>query len=155
MTSSASHVPLDVRDLLLAGVRWSHAVAAVALVGGSLFALLYLGPVLRGDGAQLEPIRRVTLAGFSELVDLSLVVFIISGGLLTFERLTSGAAGTPYMILLAIKLLLSFLLYRWAFAVRGTGRWDGPHAKRMVATGFLVVFIATLLKTLYEGGLRS
>lgn len=154
MTSSGSLLALDARELLLVAVRWFHAAAAVALVGGGLFGLLCVGPGLRTGGNQVEPLRKATLAGFGELVDLSLVVFLISGGLLTFERLTSGAATTLYVILLGIKLLLGFLLYRWAFAVRRQG-WDTRPAKLMVATGFLIVLIATLLKSLYEGGLRS
>lgn len=155
MNSPGSLLVLDARELLLAAVRWSHAAAAVALVGGSLFALLYVGPALRGGGADLEPVRKATLVGFRELVDLSLIVFLISGGLLTFERLTSGAASTVYVILLGLKLLVSFLLYRWAFAVRRGCGWDTREARLMVAAGFLVVLIASLLKTLYEGGLRS
>src|SRR4051794_28381171 len=108
MTSSGSLAALDPRELLLVAVRWSHAAAAVALLGGSLFVILYVAPALRSGGAELEALRKATLAGFGELIDLSLVVFLISGALLTFERLTSGAASTPYVILLGIKLLLSF-----------------------------------------------
>ena len=155
MTSSASVAAIDPRDVLLVAVRWSHAAAAVALVGASLFQLVFLGPALRRGGPEVEPVRRAAEAGFRELVDLSLVVFLVSGGLLTFERLSSGAAGTLYVVLLGVKLLLSFLLYRWALALRRGRGWESREAKLMVGAGFLVVLIATLLKTLYEGGLRS
>jgi uncharacterized membrane protein len=155
MTSSGSVAALDPREILLAAVRWSHAAAAVALLGGSLFQVLFLGPVLRGGGAELEPVRKATDVGFRELVDLSLVVFLVSGGLLTFERLSSGAAGTLYVVLLGVKLLLSFLFYRWAFALRRGRGWDNREAKLMVGAGFLILLVATLLKTVYEGGLRS
>ena len=155
MTSSGSVAAIDPREILLVAVRWSHAAAAVALVGASLFQLLFLAPALRGGGPQVEPIRRAADAGFRELVDLSLVVFLVSGGLLTFERLSSGAAGTPYVVLLGIKVLLSFLVYRWALALRRGRGWESREAKLMVGAGFLVVLIATLLKSLYEGGLRS
>jgi hypothetical protein len=155
MTSSASLSAIDPREVLLVAIRWSHAAAAAALLGASLFQLLVLGPALRAGGPGLEPLRRAADARFRELLDLSLVVFLISGGLMTFERLSGGAVGPPYVALLGVKLLLSFLLYRWGLAVpRGRG-WESREAKLMVAAGFLVLLIATVLKTLYEGGPRA
>jgi uncharacterized membrane protein len=142
----------DLREALLVAVRWFHAASAVALVGGSSFCLLILAPVWRaGEGGEL---RQAVDRGFKELVDLSLVVFLASGALLTFERLSSGAASTAYVVVLAIKLLLSLLLYRWAFQVRRVQGWNGPAARLLVGSGYLVVLLAAILKTLYESGLR-
>lgn len=146
---------MDPRDALLIAVRWSHAAAAAALVGGSAFYLLILAPVLRRSGASSDHVRRGADAGFKELVDLSVVVFVVSGTLLTFERLSSGAAGTSYAVLLGVKVLLSVLVYRWALQVRRDRGWDSLEAKLLVGSGFLVVLLATVLKNLYEGGLRA
>ena len=154
---------LDPRELILIGIRWSHAAAAAALVGGSAFFLLVLAPALRLDDPGATPstdsvqglVRKRAEAGFKELVDLSLVVFVISGGLLTFERLSSGAVGSAYVVVLGIKVLLSVLLYRWAVQVRRGRGWASPEARLLVGVGFLVVLLAAVLKSLYEGGLRS
>jgi uncharacterized membrane protein len=146
--------PLEPRELILVVVRWAHAGAAVALVGGSTFCHLVLASAFRQDGALpdvgLERVER----GFKELLDLSLIVFIISGGLLTFERLSSGAAGSAYVVILGLKIFLSVLLFRWAFQVRSRG-WEGPEARLLVGSGFVVVLLAAVLKTLYESGLRA
>lgn len=146
---------LDPRELLLITVRWFHAAAAIALIGGSAFYLLILAPALARGDAAAELIRKAADAGFKELLDLSLPVFVISGGLLTFERLSSGAASTPYVIILGLKVALSALLYRWAIQVRRGGGWAGREARFVVGSGFLVVFLATVLKSLYEGNLRA
>ena len=136
-------------------VRWAHAAAAAILVGGSAFSLLVLSPSLRQGGASADLMRKRTEAGFRELADLCTVVFVVSGGLLSFERLSSGAASTAYVVVLGLKILLSVLLFRWAFQVsRGVG-WDGLQARLLVGSGFLVVLLAALLKMLYEAGLRS
>jgi uncharacterized membrane protein len=153
MASSANVLTLDPRDLLLVAVRWLHAAAAVVLVGASTFNLVYLGAALRDDGSAV--VRQATARGFRELLDLSLAVFLLSGGLLTFERLSSGAASSVYLVVLGLKLLLCFLLYRWAFAVRRSGDWTGRDARLLVSAGFAVVLLAVVLKTLYEAGLRS
>jgi hypothetical protein len=58
-------------------------------------------------------------------------------------------------MILAIKLLLSLLLYRWAFLVRHSGDWNGRPARLLVGSGYLVVLLAAILKTLYENGLRA
>lgn len=148
-------MPVDLREVLLVVIRWSHAAAAVALVGGSAFYLVFLEPALRAAGAGGQPIRRAADLGYREIVDLTLVVFIVSGGLLTFERLSGGAASTLYVALLGVKVALSLLLYGWAFAIRRGRGWAGREGRFVVGAGFLVVFLATVLKTLYEGGLRS
>jgi hypothetical protein len=136
-------------------VRWAHAAAAATLVGSSAFALLVLRPMLRQGSPTADLMRKPAEAAFKEVVDLCLVVFVLSGGLLTFERLSSGAASTLYVGVLGLKVLLSALLYRWAFQVsRGRG-WDSSQARLLVASGFLVLLLAALLKTLYEAGLRS
>jgi uncharacterized membrane protein len=145
---------LELREALLIAVRWSHAAAAAALVGGSAFYLLILDPVLRRAGDSADFVRKGAEAGFKELVDLSVVVFLISGALLTFERLSSGAADTTYAVLLGLKIVLAVFIYRWALQVRRRG-WEGLEARLLVGSGFLVVLLATVLKNLYEGGLRT
>jgi uncharacterized membrane protein len=145
---------VDLREILLLAVRWSHAAAAAALVGGSAFYLLILAPALARGGAAAEVVRTSVDAGFKELTDLALMVFLISGGLLTFERLSSGAATTPYVVVLGVKLFVSVLLYRSALRVRRGRGWDSREARFLVGSGFVVVFLATVLKTLYEGALR-
>ena len=145
---------MDAREIILVLVRWAHAAAALLLVGGSAAYLFILAPSQAGDEPRSAMLRRAD-AGFKELVDLSLVVFVISGGLLTFDRLSSGAAGTSYVAVLGLKLLVCLLLYRWAFQVRRGRGWHSLEARLMVGAGFLVVFLATVLKTLYEYGLRA
>ena len=145
---------MDPRELLLAAVRWFHAAAAAALVGGSAFYLLILAPALRRGGATAETVQKAVDSGFKELVDLSLVVFVVSGGLLTFERLSGGAASTLYVGLLALKILLAVLLFGWAFRVRRGAGWQSREARMMVGFGFLVILLASVLKTVYEAGLR-
>jgi uncharacterized membrane protein len=146
---------VDLRELILVAVRWSHAAAAAALVGGGAFYLAILDPALRQDGTALELIRKRVDAGFRDLVDVTLVVFVVSGALLTFERLSSGAATTAYVIVLGLKLVLSVLLFRWAVQLRRGRHWHSLDARLMVGSGFLVILLASVLKTLYESALRA
>jgi uncharacterized membrane protein len=148
-------MPVDLRELILVGLRSAHAAAAIALVGGSTFCLVVLAPAFRPGTANAELVRKRVEIGFKEMINLSLVVLVISGGLLTFERLSSGAANSTYAVVLGMKILLSVLLFRWALGVRRGSGWEGREARLLVGAGFLVVLLAAVLKTLYESGLRT
>jgi hypothetical protein len=140
---------VELRDLLLMLVRWSHLVAAVALLGGGALCLT----VLRLPASQ-EDYAPVLATAFREVADLCLVVFLASGALLTFERLSSGAASSLYVALLAVKVVLSLLLYRWVFQLRQTAAWRSAAPSYLIGVGALVLFLAVVLKTLFEAALR-
>ena len=66
-------------DWLMWLVRWTHAVSAVAWVGGSIFFAVVLRPVVAanpGLGSQLMgPIASV----YKELVDAAVLALVVSG----------------------------------------------------------------------------
>lgn len=91
-------------DLLLIAVRAAHLLAAAAWVGGAL-AYAVGGPPASGAG------RRA----FSRLVGICIWVLIVSGAILTVDRLANARASSLYVTLLALKILLAvgmFLIAR-------------------------------------------
>lgn len=121
---------LDGVDILLAVVRWIHAIAAVVWVGGSIFYLLVLRPSLSIPGAAdsrstLEPAvnRR-----FRDVVDVSILALIVTGVVITFDRLSSLPASTTYYIVLGLKLFafLVMLLMARDLGTRGGRPWRRP-----------------------------
>jgi uncharacterized membrane protein len=145
-------------ELLLVAVRWAHAMAAVAWVGGNLFLLWVLEPALRSfSGSEGSgPLWRAVSQGFRELTDASIIVFIISGAVLTFDRLSSVAASPAYVGVLAAKLALAlvafFLAARLRRAEPARRLW---LARWQVGLGALIILLAAVLKTLYESGLTG
>ena len=144
---------MELRESLLLAVRFSHALSAVALVGGVAFQQVVLRPIVASQAEGLDAVRFRSDQVIRLIVDLSLPIFLISGGLMTFERL-GGGVGTTYVVVLGVKLLLSVLIFRWALMVRRSGGWAGSAAGFMVGSGIGVIFLAGLLKTLYEAGSR-
>lgn len=146
---------LEARDLLLVAMRFVHAAAAVVVVGAASFGVLALADA-RQSGDVQPGLSRAGLATFRELIDLSLIVFAISGGILTFDRVSSGAAGPAYVAILGAKLVAVALMYTWAFQLRrAPAGWNSLRARGVAGAGLVAVLLASLLKTLWESGLRT
>ena len=167
---------MNIGDVFLLLVRWLHVTSAVLWVGGSLFYLLVLRPTLRrgsyGDGA----LSGALALEFRSLVNTCIFVLILTGVILTFDRLEQGVVGVPYVGTLAAKIALALWMFYLALARRRTGRFtDPPRAMEPGTTfawwrrlarglsgynliailGVLVFLLADLLKLLFENALAG
>lgn len=152
--------------LLIVLMRWAHALAAIVWLGGGVYATMVLRPRLKA--LQLSDAERLQIElrrDFARMVNGAMAVFIVSGVLLTFDRLSGRGATPAYAIVLAIKVALAL----WMFAIaqhlqrRGPaparrGRvasfwWRVSSPRTLLWLGAVVVLLAALLKALYEGAL--
>lgn len=156
-------------EIILLAIRWAHALAAVVWIGGSLFLLLAGRPALRSPKLRsIDPdglLGRALAAEFRPIVATAIAVLIVSGVILSVHRLTSDAAGVPYAIALAIKILLALYAFaiawllprqpaRPAAASRGIRRaLAGP--KTLTLIGIVVIGLADVLAWLFERGLAG
>ena len=155
---------MPVLDAILLIIRWAHALAAGTWIGGSLFMLLAARPALRslrneiGDANGL--VGRVLAAEFRPIVVTAIAVLIITGVILTVDRLTSDAAGIAYTGVLVAKIVLAVYAFAVAWLLprrrgndtAGIGRaLTGPAALTIV--GVIVIGLADVLAWLFERGL--
>ncbi len=97
---------MGIADWFLLAIRWLHAVAAAAWIGGSLFFALVLRPSLQGtphEGA----LNRVAGQEFRNLVDVAISVLLFTGVIMSINRLTSGHATAVYGVVLGTKVFLA------------------------------------------------
>lgn len=154
-------------DLLIVVLRWAHGLAAIVWLGGGLYSTLVLGPHLQalGDAVAVSRLRTAVGREFARLVDLSTVVFIVSGVVLTFDRLSSQGATVTYGIVLAVKVALALWMFGIAQGLkrrRRSAQGQGQGAIRqtlgsprlLLWLGALVVLLAAVLQVLYEATLR-
>jgi hypothetical protein len=133
-------------EALLVLLRWLHSVAAIAFLGWS--AVLLLDGPPRGDTAAARQ-------RFKEVTELSLLVFLATGAILTFDRLSLGAGGV-YAVVLALKVACSVVAYQFAFRWRRVGLPVGALDGRIVLIfGAAAVFLAAVLKGVFDSGVRS
>jgi putative copper export protein len=89
--------------LLTVLMRSLHTLAAAVWVGGSMIYLGVIIPALRVSPPAPEVGARIA-ALFRRAVNACIGVLVVSGAYLTFDRLSSGAVGTLYVVLLIAKV---------------------------------------------------
>jgi hypothetical protein len=133
-------------DALLIVFRWLHGLAAVAFLGWTL--VLLAG---RASASEHEP----AAARFKDVVEITLLVFLATGAVLAFDRLSQGA-GPLYATLLAVKLACSVAAYQFAFRWRRRGLAPSSPAGRLaLAFGAGAALLAVAMLEVFERGLRG
>jgi putative copper export protein len=173
-------------ELLQATIWGAHALGAAVWVGGALVFLLVLRPALRAGGAgpgvgsgsgggayrlagagrerggggdRLAGVERAAGARFQDVVEVSAAVLAVSGVVLAVVRLSSGAAGPAYAVLLGVKVLLALAMFalatelRWSGRRPGGGRGRGALSRLTLFLGIVVVLLAVVLRRVFETGL--
>jgi uncharacterized membrane protein len=91
-------------------MRSLHTLAAAVWVGGSVIYLAVIIPALRVSPAA-APAAPVVAALFRRAVNACIGVLLVSGAYLTFDRLSSGAAGPLYVGLLVAKVAAASAMF--------------------------------------------
>ena len=161
---------MDVLDWILVTIRWMHALAAVAWVGGGIFYVLVLRPGLRRAGAVNGQAGRATGAEFRGLVNTAIGVLLLTGVILSVSRLTDDAVTIPYVAVLAVKIAMAlYMFYVVRFLRHGVypgepdagGGWLARARSRITGTtgvlicGVVVIGLSDVLDALLEHGLRG
>ena len=161
---------MDVLDWILTLIRWFHALAAVAWVGGSIFYVLVLWPARRRSGTSVPYENDAIAKEFRSLVNPALGVLLLTGVVLSASRLTDDAASVPYMAVLAFKVVLAlYMFYTVRFLSRSSAPDQvGPHQGKwrrwksnlsgnmaVLSIGVVVFGLADVLAALFESNLTD
>jgi uncharacterized membrane protein len=158
---------MTVLEGILVAIRWAHALAAVAWVGGSIFFLLVLRPSLkRANGG--GPVGRLAGAEFRSLVNTAIAVLVLTGVVLSLSRLTSTAVSVPYVVVLVGKVIVALYMFSVAWLLRRRDTTEEPGARTgpltrlrrglvspeaVLVGGIIAIGMADVLDALFEMGL--
>lgn len=158
---------MTILDWILVAIRWGHALAAVAWIGGAVFYLLVLRPNQR-QASVSGAVQQAIGNDFRGLVTTAIAVLLLTGAVLSASRLSSDAVGVRYVIVLAVKVALAlYMFYVVRFLqprsypeppVSGRGwlprlRGRLTSATAVLIAGVLVIGLSDLLDLLFEKGL--
>jgi putative copper export protein len=148
---------------LLVVLRFIHVVAAALWVGGGIVVLAARRAPGVGllDGVPSAVLGRTV----GRLVGTGFAVFVLTGALLTFNRLSEQSIDSAYVAVLASKVLLSLAMFRLAMPGRRragtqasseTSRpwWQG-RTVLVVGLGLLAYLLSLILNEMAELGFRS
>ena len=170
VTKGLGHKDADMGfgDIVLLSIRWLHAIAAVAWVGGGIFYLLVLRPALNSSEGATAGLMSSLGGQFRHLVNTAIGVLIVTGIVLTVSRLTTDYAGIPYVAVLSIKIglaLYMFYLVRFlrprTYSEASTDAGKGLRrltaaftgATAVLVLGVIVFLLADILRALVENDL--
>jgi uncharacterized membrane protein len=141
---------VDAAGAIIVALRWLHVLAAVGLLGSVFLTAALMAPLLRAHPS--PPLAKDLDARLREVVDVCVLVLLVSGAVLVFERLSGGQASTLYAGLLGLKVVLALLMFYQVFRARGAGILESPRTLRApLGVGAVVLLLAVLLKVAYEG----
>ena len=159
---------MNVLDWILLAIRWGHALAAVAWVGGGIFYLMVLRPALQqARGLPAETSRSIG-GECRGLVSTAIAILLVTGVLLSVSRLTGDAVTSPYVAVLVVKIALAlYMFYVVRFMRQDSypedpqlgdsrrqrlmGRLTGTTA--LLVTGVVVIGLSDVLDGLLENAL--
>ena len=156
---------MDASEYFFIAVRWIHAIAAVAWVGGSIFFAIVIRPINLSHPEIMAKLMVPLSSIYRDLVDLSIIALIVSGLILTVNRLTDERATAIYGIVLGTKILIALFMFYLVWGLRRSGyqpRPGGWHKRvswllgynALAALGVGVFLMVEFLRSLYESSIR-
>ena len=165
---------MDSSDLWRILLQWVHLLAAVAWVGGSLFFWLVWRPAARSaaDTPEAQPGSSSEASGpawrafeaavrheFRDVVKIAVGALVLTGGVLTFDRLAGAEASLLYGAVLGLKVAAAAAMI-WLVGLlrpRRSGRQqDSVGIRRapeiVLILGGLTFLLAILLRVIRTTG---
>lgn len=162
---------MNINELFMIAVIWTHAIAATTWLGGSIFYIFVFKPQQEKFLESGNPLLIALAEQFRSIIGTCIVVLIASGTLLLFDRITDPSTTPTYIAVLATKIVLA----TWMFTI-ARRRWrssknnDGNIVRGNVITklygmstginltlilGILIFFLSDILNALFIQGLSG
>ncbi len=160
---------MNALDWILVVIRWVHAVAAVAWVGGSIFYIMVLRPSAKRSPLPREA-RLLMGVEFRSLINTAILALLLTGVVASVARLTEDSVTIPYVAVLAVKIVLAMYMFYIVRFLRpttypdeeeaGNSWWEKARAgftgtTAVLVIGLIVFGLADVLSALFEQGLRG
>jgi putative copper export protein len=141
-------------------MRSVHIVAASVWIGGSVVYMLVIVPALRASKADAELSSQIA-ALFRRLVQICMGALLLSGVYLIVDRLSGASVEAAYIVVLAIKIVVSLTMMALALVQAQEARRRLAHRGRLyyvlpgwiLALGIVALVLGVTLTGLYEAGI--
>ena len=155
-------IDIGIAEWLTLAVRYGHGIAAVAWLGGSLFHVFALTPLVAAYPQQMAPAMSLIKPAYREMVDISVAVLIVTGLILMFSRIQSNEATIAWAIVLSVKVALALWMFYIVWRRRRTTGEGAPSEgfaskllgyNWLLGFGLVVFMLAGVLREMVETAL--
>jgi len=155
-------IDIGIAEWLTLAVRYGHGIAAVAWLGGSLFHVFALTPLVAAYPQQMAPAMSLIKPAYREMVDISVAVLIVTGLILMFSRIQSNEASIAWAIVLSVKIGLALWMFYIVWRRRRTTGEEAPSEgfaskllgyNWLLGFGLVVFMLAGVLREMVETAL--
>ncbi len=138
-------------------MRWAHILAAITVVGGSIFIRLVLIPVAGKslDEEAFDRLRRGLMGRWKFFVHTCIVLFLVSGTYNFTRNISLYELPWTYVLLFGLKFVLAMTVFVLAVMLSSSANFAAKiraGAKRwllvLIALALTIVMISGTLKTM-------
>jgi putative copper export protein len=138
--------------------RFIHVLAAAAWVGGSLMYQMVVRPALRKSRASPAVSGQIA-ALFNQMASICGAALVLSGLYMIVDRLSQTLLGTPYLIILGLKIALALVMFvvaiylgqsRLQRLAKRTSRFSQSAPQLLLVLGILVFVLGAMLNVVFE-----
>jgi uncharacterized membrane protein len=146
--------------LLTDVMRSLHILAGAAWVGGSVVYMAVIVPALRASKA--TPAVAAELGAlFRRLVGVCMVTLLVTGVFLIVDRLSAESVGSAYVVILAVKIVVSLTMMVLAILqaqearrlVSHRGRFWNEAPRWILVFGIVAFVLGATLTGLFEANI--
>ena len=98
---------MPISDILILVIRWLHLTSSSAWIGGGIFYILILQPLINKNPQTFKSLKSSTGRAFQSLSNICIIMMIATGAIMGFDRLSESVTDLSYAITLFIKVILS------------------------------------------------
>lgn len=154
---------MDIGEYIITFSRWLHIAGASIWLGGTVIYSLILNPLKKTNPSYKNLFEEID-ARYKETINISVIILLISGVIIMFERITGSPPPTLWFIFLFIKIFLAIIIMFLSWKLRKkltqisknsfigkTGDLLGYNL--ILALGAIIFLIASYLRTILENNL--
>ena len=149
---------MDLNEHIITFSRWLHIIGASTWLGGTLIYSLILNPLRKINISYQNLFSEIDIR-YREIMNISVIILVISGVIITFERITGNPPPSLWFIFLSIKVSLAVIIMFLSWRLRKNittknNKLDNFLGYNIILFfGAIIFLIASYLSTILENSL--
>ena len=151
----------SITDILLIIVRWIHICSAVVWVGGGMFYLIAIRPIIYVPNKNLNELIKIINKNLTNISDIAILSLTSTGAIIMLNALLKQNSTLLYVYILSIKLFLSVLIFAITINKNRSIKYKISSHKKpnrllrpftnytfVTLTGILIILLSDILRSI-------